>query len=521
MTVALPEPRVFPDLQRSQIFMFRGLKDVHNYPSPDLGPESAIVMDNIDLSEQRMARRRSGYAKYNTSQISGSPALTGFRHQLIGTQGLRNVYTTTTKIFADNGTTRTDLTGSVTLNAGAEGRHRFAYLDSKLIAVNGTNNIWTWDGNTSNSAVAMTTAPVVLATCEDLIVHKNVLLFIAPTISSTKYPTRLYWCDVNTDTFGVDIDRVLDNNRFEVDAGGTDIVAGASAWDKVFIFKKDGAYIGDIVYHVGALEYVPGNTMRGFSPVSKMSIIVRPEFIFGIATEGAFVITPDMQYRVVTREIDFQSKFNLARLQYAVSTVREKDHQVRVLMSSTSNSTGHDQVLVWDWETNEIQIESYTASLNVISNFFVSDSEFDFLGSYSTGYVYKGNTGTDDDSTNYSYTYETAPNDLGSPGTSKIIKTIIIYYKNTGVLSTIGVTLKRDQGVRGTKEKTLTIGTDYVYDDDYEYDSGLLFPDERANKALFSINRTAENIQLEITGSNPAELMGYQVEYSISGQGVL
>jgi hypothetical protein len=60
-----------------------------------------------------------------------------------------------------------------------------------------------------------------------------------------------------------------------------------------------------------------------------------------------------------------------------------------------------------------------------------------------------------------------------------------------------------------------------VYDEDYEYDSGLLFPDERANKALFAINRTAENIQLEITGSNPAELMGYQVEYAISGQGVL
>ena len=157
----------------------------------------------------------------------------------------------------------------------------------------------------------MTTAPIAISTCEDIIVHKNVLLYIAPTVSSTKYPTRLYWCDVNTDTFGVDIDRVLDNNRFEVDAGGTDIIGGASAWDQVFIFKQDGVYTGQIVYHVGALEYQPGQTMKGFSPVSKSSIIVRPEFIFGIATEGAFVITPDMQYKVVTREIDFQSKFNL------------------------------------------------------------------------------------------------------------------------------------------------------------------------------------------------------------------
>ena len=199
-------------------------------------------MDNIDLSEQRRARRRSGYEKYNSGQISGSPALTGFIQQDIGTQGVRNVYTTATKIYADDGSTRTDLTGSVTINAGVEARHRFAYLDSTLIAVNGTNNIWTWNGNTSSSATAMTTAPVAIATCEDLVVHKNVLLYIAPTISSTKYPTRLYWCDVNTDTFGVDIDRILDNNRFEVDAGGTDIIAGASAWDQVFIFKQDGVY---------------------------------------------------------------------------------------------------------------------------------------------------------------------------------------------------------------------------------------------------------------------------------------
>ena len=521
MTVTLPEPRVFPDLQRSPIFMFRGLRDVYSYPSNDLNPENAIVMDNIDLSEQRRARRRSGYEKYNSSQISGSPALTGFIQQDIGTQGIRNVYTTATKIYADDGSTRTDLTGSITINAGVEARHRFAYLDSTLIAVNGTNNIWTWNGNTSSTASAMTTAPIAISTCEDIIVHKNVLLYIAPTVSSTKYPTRLYWCDVNTDTFGVDIDRVLDNNRFEVDAGGTDIIGGASGWDQVFIFKQDGVYTGQIVYHVGALEYQPGQTMKGFSPVSKSSIIVRPEFIFGIATEGAFVITPDMQYKVVTREIDFQSKFNLSRLKYSVATVREKDHQVRVLMSSTSNTLGHDKVLVWDWETGDIQIESYTDKMNVVGNFFVSDEEFDFLGSYNTGYVYKGNTGLKDDGDDYSYTYETAPNDLGSPGVSKIIKTIIVYYKKTDYLSTINVKVKRDQGVRGDKSKTFSVGTDYVYNGGYTYNSGIKFPDEAANKALFPINRTVENLQLEITGSNSAELMGYQVEYAISGQGVL
>ncbi len=521
MTQALPEPRVFPDLQRSPIFVFKGLRDMLSYPQPELTQEHSVDMSNIDLSEQRLARRRSGYEKFNTSQISGTPPITGFIQHEIGTHGLRNVYTSSTKIYADTGSTRTDLTGSVTLNAGAEARHRFAYLDSTLIAVNGTNNIWTWNGNTSSTAAALTTAPVAIATCEDVIVHKNVLLYVAPTISSTKYPTRLYWCDVDTDTFGVDIDRVLDNNRFEVDAGGTDIIGAASAWDKVFIFKKDGVYVGEVVYHVGALEYTPLSTMKGFSPVSKSSIIVRPEFIFGIATEGAFIITPDMQYRVVTRDINFQSLFNLGRLQYSVSTVREKDHQVRVLMSSDTNTTGHDRVLVWDWETQELQIESYTAKMNHVGTMFVSNTEFDFLGSYDTGYVYKGNVGTQDDGTDFSYTYETAPNDLGLPGIAKIIKTVILYYKNTGKLTTLTCQVKRDQGVRGTKSKSFSFGTDYVYNGSYTYNSGIKYPDDSANKVTFAINRTVENLSLIITGSNAAELIGYQVEYSISGQGVL
>ena len=81
--------------------------------------------------------------------------------------------------------------------------------------------------------------------------------------------------------------------------------------------------------------------------------------------------------------------------------------------------------------------------------------------------------------------------------------------------------MKRDQGVRGDKSKTFSVGTDYVYNGGYTYNSGIKFPDEAANKALFPINRTVENLQLEITGSNSAELMGYQVEYAISGQGVL
>ena len=110
--------------------------------------------------------------------------------------------------------------------------------------------------------------------------------------------------------------------------------------------------------------------------------------------------------------------------------------------------------------------------------------------------------------------------DLGTPGVSKMIKTIILYYKNTGSLTTLTCQLKRDQGTRGTKSKTFSIGTDYVYNGGFAYDSGIAFPSSVANKVLFPINRTVENLSLVFTGSNSAELVGYQVEYSISGQGV-
>ena len=110
---------------------------------------------------------------------------------------------------------------------------------------------------------------------------------------------------------------------------------------------------------------------------------------------------------------------------------------------------------------------------------------------------------------------------MGSPGVAKIIKTVILYYKNTGSLTTLSCQLKRDQGTRGSKSKTFSIGTDYVYDGDFTYDSGIAYPSSVANKVLFPINRTVENLSLVFTGSNSAEFVGYQVEYSISGQGVI
>ena len=60
-----------------------------------------------------------------------------------------------------------------------------------------------------------------------------------------------------------------------------------------------------------------------------------------------------------------------------------------------------------------------------------------------------------------------------------------------------------------------------MYNGSYTYNSGIKYPDDSANKVTFAINRTVENLSLVITGSNAAELIGYQVEYSISGQGVL
>ena len=517
----MAQPLSKTSLEKSPIYRLRGLKDRLVYPHPELSPENCIVVSNINFSEKNLATSRNGYEKYNTTIIPSSEPVMGFTENTFATHGTKRLFCTPDKIYTDDGTTRSDITGSVSLSGNNNEYFTLDFVQDTIVGTNGKDNCFKYTGTGNAAAFTFASDSTLFTAAEQLVEHSNALVVLVPTISSNKKLTRILWSDVNTKDFTGDISRYPSNNRYEI--GGENsapIIGGIDNWGKLWIAKADGIYPGRLVYNSGLIEYVPdeevGN-LKGFHPVSKTSMVARPEFLFGIAREGAYVVTPDGKFSIVTKNIDFQDTFNMDRLQYSVSSIREKEHQVRVLMSSTGNTTGHDLILSWDWENGDISIDKHeTTKINYISHFFDSGIEYDLLGGHSSGFMYKSNTGTDDDGTAIQWEIETAPNDLGFPGVEKTIHNVVLFYRDVGDgPQSITLQLIRDEGIRGSRTKLMELGTDLQYDEGHQYDTALRYPGGGNDRKMWGCNRTALTAGFRITGSSTVSLVGYQIWYTV------
>ena len=522
----MPNPTNLVGIRKSPIFRIRGLKDRLVYPNPELTPENCVEVSNINFSEQELAASRKGKEKFNTAQLPSSEPLVGF-NQSNFKSGKQILYCTPDKIYTDNGTTRKDITGSLSPSGGNNDHYSFAFINDTLVGTNGIDLPFTWSGDyaTPANAAALSFASdsVQFTKCLDVIEHRNTLVVLSPTISSTLQSTRILWADINTRTFDVDITRYLNSNRYEIGGiGSSPIIGGLDNWEKLYVMKSDGVYPGRLEFRTGHIEYVPDETQgafRGFSPIARSSFIARPEFIFGIALEGAFLITKEGRFDIVTSDIDFANLFNRNRLQYAISTVREDDHQVRTLLASKTNtSDGYDKILVYDYLTGDISIEDYVQNpLSWIDRYEASGDEFDFHASQSQGYVYKANVGEDDDGSSIDWTLTTAANDLGFPGVDKTIHSIVLYYRDVGAgRQALALRMLRDEGSRSSRTRNIEeFGTDLQYDEKHTYDSGLLYPNTGNNHTRWGVNRTAQNISMQFFGNSIVKLVGYQVYYTV------
>jgi len=485
------------------------MKSRWEYPNEKAQPENCANLVNMNLSEAGVAESRNGYTKWNSSSVSEE--ITGLREQTFADGTTKYLVCVEDKIYDSTTSAHTDITGSLTLGvAGADDRTRMTFIRDQVVGTNGTDETWVFDG--SGNASALSGMP--WTTCEDVITHRGVLLAFAPTESGTKYPSRVRWSDINTKTFIPDITSWPDANRFEVYEGTGNIIGAVDNFGLALIFKDDGLYPASVEYDVGFLELRLRNPIRGFSPVAKHTIISRPEFVFGVAKEGAFAFGPDLSFRILTLDIqDEWEKLNRGRLKYAQSFVREKDHQVRTLLSGSGNASGHNRILVWDWETNDVWFDEPTDVMGYGSTIEIAGTEYDWLGG-NNGFVYKGNSGSDDSGTGYSWTVEMQPNDLGAPGKSKKIINFRTLYRTRSGQSGSTLEIVRDGGQWPARTKTLTFPTaTWNTDDTWDVTDSWNSSGSLADR--FFVNRIAETIKPTWTGSQPVTLDGYQVEYKI------
>ena len=394
-------------------------------------------------------------------------------------------------------------------------------MQDKLLGTNGTNQVWVWGGDFATPTVVADLSGVPFTKCEDLVVHRNLLVALNTTEGGVNQPTRVRWCDVNTEFFTVDVTSWPENNRTEIYHDSAAIVGGCDFNGNLLIFKTDGMYPTQVFVNVGYLELriLETNVKRGFNPIAKNSIISHPLFAFFVARDGAYVVGPDLVPKNISLPIqnEWFNDLNQSRLKYAVSYVRQRDKQVRTLLAASTTGAGFDRVMVWDWDTNDVWIDELPQAMNFGDSWILSDVEYDMLGSLDS-YTHKGNDKdqSSDNGTNILWLAKTAPNDLGLPGKVKnIIKVDTIYRPRPGQQN-IAFSLVRDQGRDLPVTATLNIVISQKWNTGLDWNDGVTYPGGTEAVVTTFINRNAKQVQVQYSGDVDIEIIGYRVHFELT-----
>ena len=162
-------------------------------------------MLNVTRTGQRAVQLRNGYVKFNSNVLASSKIATGIVQNNFLTHGRQILETAGTGVYADNGTTRKVITGTLTLTDNADALNVFTVIDDKILATNAVDETWYWAGDYTSPTAAAALTGMQWTTCGYLLTHRNLLFAMDLTESGTRHSTRIRWCDIDVFTL-TDID---------------------------------------------------------------------------------------------------------------------------------------------------------------------------------------------------------------------------------------------------------------------------------------------------------------------------
>ena len=520
-------PTITPGLQTSPIFRLKGMKSLF-YPDTALTPEHCVLIKNVNFTEQRTVDVKGGSSKFNSAQITDGPPVVGLFQVTYANGTVENIEVAKAAIHTNDGSTRSVVTGTAEKTDSETAKIRAVYIDDKVVATDGASRPWTKARGSNcvlwaDAAGDGVTAPFKASSgdfVKDFVVHRNYLCALNLKESGTHHPTRIRYCDVDIPPdSGLDIFDWPIKHVYDLYENGPPIVGGTDNFGRLLVFKEDGLYPCRLEFSNGMVELVinPAEVRRGFSPVATHSILSRPEFTWVVCRDGAYVVRPDFSVEWVTQDFHHKwTQLDQSRIQHAVSFVRERDHQIRTLVSTTGASNYFDQVMVWDWQSNDIWIDEPANEVSYATSYFISNREYDYLGT-GDGYVLKGNDPdvVTDNGENVEFDIHMAPNDLGHPGRTKRVVNLRSIVKTQPQTNSITVSAIRNQGQVLSRNGNIRLGSQFVWDQGGLYwDDGVMaWPGGTTTTENLFVNRTCETIAPRWTGDGTVGLVGYQVEF--------
>jgi len=430
---------------------FKKLNGGLNSTAGPLGLEANEFSDllNVDFDKFGSFLKRSGYTALNTSAFNSSARWTGLKwfelasgtRYLVGTCGDKLA-----KMDSLDGTWD-DITGSLTITAG--NLTNFAIFRDNLLGTNSVDAPFLWTG-TGNGSVM--TVPTGLTTSKCIEVFSSYTFLANVTVSATTYKSRLYWSALDS----ISSWDAADFNDVYRDDGQT-IVAIKTLADRLVIFKERSIHLA---FYTGDADvpfrFVKSNSQVGC--IAQFSVQEVDNGLVFLSTDGLYYFDGNNSFKITDRINTTIQGYNTTQFAQCSSMYQHDKNRYWLGIPGASSST-NSQVITWDSFNNALSIYDGMAPSCMTTIFNSGLEERPYWGDYS-GFVYRGDTGTDDYPLNvqtaidaYAYTRWIDFDDLCD---QKGIPNIYIYYKLQAAILTLAYSYDFSEG----DQYTLTFSTD-------------------------------------------------------------
>lgn len=309
------------------------------------------------LSDMENARCRDGSAERVSGHVSifTAPSVTPYHLATYGTADKRYwIHSGLASTYADDGTTRTDITGTP-LTGTADDKFTGGALHGLYIQNNGVDVPKYWDGNTANN-LATLTAWDANWRAKFIRPFKNYLVYGFPTKSGTAYPHTLGWsaaADPGT------LPTTYDPTSTTTDAGDVplgetpdQLVDGLPLGEIFIVYKERSAYRMEYVggQQVFSFKRLPGNvgilarncvaaTPKGHVVLTNGDVVL----VDGVGEPQSLLVGRNKRW--LRRQID--------STYYARSFVVADEEKNEVLICYPYlGQTTCTKALVWNWVDN-------------------------------------------------------------------------------------------------------------------------------------------------------------------------
>jgi hypothetical protein len=353
----------------------------------DLTPEE--LGTGVWTNVQNM-RFRNGYAERfrGTSAAFTTPSVTPYFVTPYATTSARYwIHAGLTSVFADDGTTKTDITGTAKTGA-IDDRWTGGSINGVLVLNNGVDNPMYWGGTGT-----LATLPGWDATnwkCTSMRPFKNFLIALGMTKTGTKYPHMVKWC---TTLNPGSITAVGDWTETDPskDAGEQDLaetpdilVDCLPLGDVNIIFKERSTYA---MTYVGApyifrFQRLPGDSgmlARGCGVQTPLGLVVLSAGDVMLHTGGQ----PQSIANGIVRDYIFKN-IDSANYKRAFVTANPQKSEVWICFPYGSSTTCNT-ACVWNWESKAWGIRSLTnVTYGAFGQFNLVNSSATWAGDAST-----------------------------------------------------------------------------------------------------------------------------------------